>query len=218
MDTIANPPTVFIVDDDRGLLRLVEKALQREGFATATAASGAEALIWLTKNHADLLLLDLKLEDIEGKELVRQLSEIQRSLPFIIITGQGDERVAVEMMKRGARDYLIKDKEFLQFVPAVVKQVMERIETERRLAVAEEQVNLVQSVMERGFSAVLITSADLPDPHILYVTPAFARLIGCDRGQTVGQPLSALQGLTAVQERLRRGISEDEPLLEAVSS
>jgi len=210
--------TIFIVDDDRGLLRLIEKSLQREGFLTATAASGAEAMIWLAKNRPDLLLLDLKLEDIEGRELVRQLSEIQRNVPFIIITGQGDERVAVDMMKRGARDYLIKDAEFLQFVPEVVKHVMEQIETERRLAAAEEQVSLVQSVMERGFSAVLITSADLPDPHILYVTPTFARLIGCDREKTIGQPLSALQGLTTVQDRLRRGIPDDERLLEVVSS
>src|SRR5690348_13861088 len=117
--------TIFIVDDDRGLLRLVEKALQREGLATATAASGAEAMLWLAKNTPDLLLLDLKLQDIEGKELVRQISEIRSNLPFIIITGQGDERVAVEMMKRGARDYLIKDAEFLQFVPEVVKHVLE---------------------------------------------------------------------------------------------
>jgi PAS domain S-box-containing protein len=218
MDTSSSQRTIFIVDDDRGLLRLIEKALQREGFSTATAASGLEAMNWLAKNRADLLLLDLKLEDIEGREFVRQLSEIQHNLPFIIITGQGDERIAVEMMKRGARDYLIKDAQFLQFVPEVVRHVMEQIETERRLVVAEEQVNLVQSVMERGFSAVLITSADLPDPRILYVTPTFARLVGCDREKTVGQPLSALQGLTTVQERLRRGIPEDDHLLEVVSS
>lgn len=218
MDNSAPPRTIFIVDDDRGLLRLVEKALQREGLPTATASSGSEALAWLATHRAALLLLDLKLDDIDGRELVRRLSELNRSLPFIIITGQGDERVAVEMMKRGARDYLIKDAQFLEFVPEVVKHVLEQIETERRLAAAEEQVNLVQSVMERGFSAALITSGDLPDPRILYVTPTFARLIGCDRERTAGQPLSALPGLGSVHDRLRQGIPAEEHLLEVVSA
>jgi PAS domain S-box-containing protein len=210
----ANQRTVLIVDDDRGLLRLMQRALQREGLATAIAPSGQEALDWLAKHRADLLLLDLKLQDIEGRELVTRLSAVPQPPPFVIITGQGDERVAVEMMKRGARDYLIKDMEFLQFVPEVVKRVLDQIDTERRLQAAEERVNLVQNVMERGFSAVLIASADLPDPSILYITPTFARLTGCSREQVVGKKLSILSGLTAVQERLRRGVPEGESTLE----
>src|SRR5581483_994059 len=102
------------------------------------------------------LLLDLKLQDMEGRELVSRLAGSGRTVPFIIITGQGDERVAVDMMKRGARDYLVKDVDFLQFVPQVVRHALEQIETEHRLAAAEERVHLVQSVIERGFSAVLI--------------------------------------------------------------
>src|SRR5437016_3717045 len=103
MDALISQPIVFVVDDDHGLVRLVERALQREGFATASAASGAAALDWLAANRADLMLLDLKLPDIQGRELVDRLALAGRCPPFIIITGQGDERVAVEMMKRGAR-------------------------------------------------------------------------------------------------------------------
>ncbi len=214
----ANQRTILIVDDDRGLLRLIEKALQREGLSTAAAPSGKAALEWLAKNQADLLLLDLKLQDMEGKDLVRRLSEIQRPAPFIIITGQGDERVAVEMMKRGARDYLVKDAQFLEFVPEVVKHVLEQLETERRLAAAEERVNLVESVVERGFSAVLIANSDFPDPQVLYVNPSFSQLTGYSPGQVVGRPLSALNGLSAVQERLGRGWSHDERFLEGTSA
>lgn len=210
--------TIFIVDDDHGLLRLIERALRRENFATATAASGREALAWLSRNHTDLLLLDLKLPDIEGKDLIHQLSLIDRNPPFIIITGEGDERVAVDMMKRGAMDYLVKDVDFLQFVPEVVKHALEQLETGRRLAAAEEQVNLIQSVVEHGFSAVLIASADLPDPRILYINPAFAQLTGHQPGKVAGQPLSTLAGLTAVQERLRQGVPQGESFLEEVST
>ena len=82
--------------------------------------------------------------------MVRKLSELQPPPPFVIITGQGDERVAVDMMKRGARDYLIKDADFLKFVPEVVKHVLEQLETERRLAAAEEPIGAVIRQIVRG--------------------------------------------------------------------
>ena len=138
MASVASNATVFIVDDDRGLLRLIEKVLRREGFSSATASSGQEAKQWLACNQADLMLLDLKLPDIEGKDLIHHLAETQRGIPFIVITGQGDERIAVEMMKFGAVDYLVKDVDFLQFVPEVVRRAMKQIEQERKLAAAEE--------------------------------------------------------------------------------
>jgi len=211
-------PVVFIVDDDAGLVRLIDRALRREGFTTSIAGSGQAALEWLQHNQADLMLLDLKLQDLEGQELVGRLVEAGRCPPFIIITGQGDERVAVEMMKRGARDYLVKDVDFLQFVPSVVKRALEQLDKERRLAEAEEQVHLVRSVVESGFSAVLITSAEWPDPKVIYVNPAFAEATGYDPQKIVGQPLSSLESLSHISQRLRAGLPSDAPFLDETST
>jgi PAS domain S-box-containing protein len=208
---------IFIVDDDRGLLRLIEKALQREGFQTATAPSGEAAQVWLARNQAALMLLDLKLQDVEGGELIEGLAAAGHCPPFIIITGQGDERVAVEMMKRGALDYLIKDVDFLQFVPDVVRRALEHLDQQRRLAEAEQQVRLIKSVVEQGFSAVLITSAELPDPRVVYINPAFARATGYSVGAVEGRRLSSLLSLAAIQERLRRDMRQNEPFLEHVA-
>src|SRR5260370_24780610 len=99
MDT--EEQTILIIDDDRGLLRLIEKALRREGFRTALADSGKAALDWLAVHKPDLMLLDLKLEDIEGRELIERIKQAERCPPFIVITGHGDEPGAVDMMKRG---------------------------------------------------------------------------------------------------------------------
>ncbi len=214
----ADQRIILLVDDDRGLLRLMDKALRREGFATATASSGRAALAWLTQNQAGLMLLDLKLQDVQGTDLIQRLSETGRCPPFIIITGQGDERVAVEMMKRGAMDYLVKDVDFLQFVPAVVKRALEQVDRERRLAEAEEQVHLIRSVVEQGFSAVLITGAELPDPRIVYINPAFAQATGYVPEKVIGRPLSTLASLTSVQQRLRAGLPKGERFLEEVST
>jgi PAS domain S-box-containing protein len=210
--------TVLVVDDDRGLSRLIQRSLQRGGFSTATASSGHTALSWLEQNRADLMLLDLKLQDIQGQDLVERLAQAGRCPPFIIITGQGDERVAVEMMKRGARDYLVKDVDFLQFVPAVVKRALEQLRNEQRLAEAEEQVRLVRSVVEQGFSAVLITAANPPDYRVIYVNPAFAQATGYTPEKVQGQPLKSLAGLDHVYQRLQAGLPSEVPFLDEVSA
>src|SRR5579859_1447960 len=218
MDSSPGGHQVLVVDDDRGLLRLIEKALQREGLAATTISSGADALVWLQANQPDLLLLDLKLEDVEGRELVGRLAETGHCPPFIIITGQGDERVAVDLMKRGARDYLVKDVDFLQFVPAVVKRALEQLDKERRLAEAEEQVHLVRSVIEQGFSAVLICSAELPDLKVIYFNPSFAQATGYTAEAVIGKPLSALAGLRHVHEQLQAGLPSGARFLDEIST
>jgi PAS domain S-box-containing protein len=214
----AQPARVLVVDDDRGLQRLIQRALAREGIAAATAVSGEEAITWLGRHRTELMLLDLKLQDVEGTELVGQLTHRRLCPPFIVITGQGDERVAVEMMKRGARDYLVKDADFLEFVPAVVKRALEALDKERRLGEAEEQVHLIRSVVDQGFSAVLITDGDLPDPRVVYINPAFAQATGYSPDQVLGQPLSQLSSLANVQQRLRAGLPGDTRFIEEISS
>src|SRR5262249_2864956 len=110
-----------------------------------------------------------------------------------------------------------KDVDFLQFVPEVVKRALEQLDKERRLREAEEQVHLIRSVVEQGFSAVLITDAALPDPLIVYINPAFARATAYAAEQVVGQPLSALSALAGVQERLRKGLPNGARFVEELS-
>lgn len=150
-------PTILIVDDDPGMLVLIENALGRENWNVVTARSGVEGLAWLQKNSADLLMLDLKLSDIDGRKFLVAMTDAGCSVPFIVITGQGDERAAVEMMKRGALDYLGKDVNFLEFVPAVVRRSLAQLEQEHRLVAAEQSLR-----DERDFvTAVLQTAGAL---------------------------------------------------------
>jgi signal transduction histidine kinase len=178
-------PTILIVDDDQGLLRLIQRTLKREGFVTATASSGQEAIAWIKQHQADLLLLDLKLEDIEGRELINHLSGIGRSVPFIIITGQGDERVAVDMMKRGALDYLVKDVNFTEFVPVVVRRALEQLVNAKKLAEADEG----RRKMEQ---------------QILEISEREQRKFGHDLHDGLGQRLTGLEMLShALVEELK---------------
>ena len=74
--------TLLIVDDDLGLLRLAAKALEREGCSVATAAFRQEAVARLEEHQPDLLLLDLKLQDFDARQVIRQLSDLQPSAPL----------------------------------------------------------------------------------------------------------------------------------------
>ena len=125
--------TILVVDDDTDLTTLIAKSLTREGFSVVKSARGKEALSSIDADLPDLMLMDLKLPDMSGEEIIKSLTEKGISVPFIVITGFGDERVAVDLMKMGARDYMVKDAGFLPLLPTVVNQVLSQLESERKL-------------------------------------------------------------------------------------
>lgn len=208
--TRQEPSRILVVDDDPGLRRLMEKNLARAGHATASAGSARETLAWLDSNAADLMLLDLKLPDAVGADVIEQLESRGKRPPFIVITGQGDERVAVEMMKRGALDYLVKDKEFLEGLLPVIDRVLTRLRMENRLAAAEQQIRLIKAAVEGSQDAVLITSAEKPQPKIVYGNPAFYRLTGLDAETATGKSLDLLE--PQVLGCFRRALAKNRPL------
>lgn len=129
----ARAPRVVVADDEEGLLFLMVDVLRREGFEVEGFESGQDALEWLTGESADLLLLDLKLADLPALQLIERLRERGRDFPFVVITGHGDERTAVDVMKRGAVDYVMKESGVLDLLPAIVRRALGAIERERKL-------------------------------------------------------------------------------------
>jgi len=138
MNRLTDIYQILVVDDDPGLLSLMQKKLQRQGFSTKGVACGSDAIDWLGRNRTDLLLLDYKLPDMTGDEVIEALEKKKKAVPFIVITGCGDEQVAVNVMKAGARDYLIKDRGLMELLPSVVGHTVKQLEQEKRLAAAEK--------------------------------------------------------------------------------
>jgi PAS domain S-box-containing protein len=147
---------ILVVDDDEGLRLLMANALEMEGYYVAVAASGAEALASLEKHTPDLMLLDLKMKDVGGQALVKRLKQHRTPIPFLVITGQGDEKIAVDVMKQGALDYVMKNTALLDLLPGVVKRALEAIERDRQLA--RTQASLRES--EARFAAAVRATND----------------------------------------------------------
>jgi PAS domain S-box-containing protein len=117
---------ILCMEDDAGAARLVQKTLDRAGFAVDIARNGEEGLAMNDAGAYDLLVVDQSMPVLEGLEVLRRLSLQESLVPVIMITGHGDERLAVEAMKLGARDYVVKDVTggFLELLPTVVRRVL----------------------------------------------------------------------------------------------
>jgi signal transduction histidine kinase len=126
------------MEDDAGLARLLQKRLTRHGFRVEIASDGINGLSMAQKTPYDILLVDQKMPGMSGIEVLRQMAAIGRMPPSVMITGAGDERIAVEAMKLGAADYIIKDAAggFLALIPAVLDRVL----AQRRMAEQNRQM------------------------------------------------------------------------------
>ncbi len=99
---------LLLVDDEVGYLEVLSKRLTRRSFEVTTASSGAEAIRALRARDFDVAVVDLKMEDMDGIEVLKVLKRMVPALHVIILTGHGSERAAREGIAQGAFDYLIK--------------------------------------------------------------------------------------------------------------
>ena len=99
---------VLVIDDDRDMCLLLKKFLERNNYEVIDFTSGKKALAWYEENVPDIVLCDLRLEDIGGIDVLQKMKEKNPGLPFLIITGYSDVRSAVEIMRHGAYDYITK--------------------------------------------------------------------------------------------------------------
>lgn len=99
---------LLLVDDEAGFLDVLTKRLGRRGLTVTPAISGTEAIQSLRKNDYDVAILDLKLEDMDGIEVLEIFKKMVPELPVIMLTGHGSEQAAREGMAHGAFDYLLK--------------------------------------------------------------------------------------------------------------
>jgi len=99
---------ILVVDDDRSVLRSLAEILQLEGYEVETAKSGQEALEKSNTRSYDVTLLDIRLPDMEGTELLTKLNDNSSSMIKIMVTGYPNMQNASDSLRLGADAYLIK--------------------------------------------------------------------------------------------------------------
>jgi len=102
------PVRLLLVDDEIGYLEVLSKRLTRRGYRVTTASSGTEAIRALRQWEFDLAVVDLKMEDMDGIEVLKVFKKMDPCLRVIMLTGHGSERAARDGITQGAFDYLIK--------------------------------------------------------------------------------------------------------------
>jgi PAS domain S-box-containing protein len=178
-DELSESSTVLVVEDDEGLSRLIKKSLETIGVNVKAVLSGAEAIDFIV-NHSPLItLLDYRLPDMTASQIVQDLKGRKINFQFIVMTGHGDERVAVEMMKAGARDYIVKQGQFFELLPSVIKWVFKELASEKELIQAKKALEISEkkyrSIVDNALVGVYKSNID---GDILYANCALSNMFG----------------------------------------
>ena len=179
--------TILLVDDSEDDLFVHQRALLETGHRLKTAPTLAAGLALADECLPDVILLDYNLPDGNGLEFIRRLNEqdTEDAPPVVMLTGSGDEGIAVAAMKAGASDYLIKDVAggHLKLLPTVIERVLR--EHADRLAKREtdRQLQLAANVYHHITEGILATQ---PDGTIVSVNPSLCLMTGYSGAELIG--------------------------------
>jgi len=178
--------TILIVEDEARMRRLLELDLGEAGFHTISSGDAEAALEQLRREHVDLVLTDLKLPGMDGLVFLQAAKRLQPALPIIVMTAYGTVETAVEAMKAGASDYVLKP-----FSLAEMRMVVEKELDVRRLR--EENRSLREALGQRySYPNIVSTSEKMQAVLAIVerVAPTFSTvLLGGETG--VGKDLIA---------------------------
>lgn len=126
------PRTILVIEDSENIAYLEKRHLEKDGFRVLTASTGKEGLAYLSSQpDIDLLVIDYHLPDMSGVNLMEIIKAMGREIPSIIVTGSGNESIAVKAMKLGALDYIVKDTETIKSLAETCKDALNRYNAER---------------------------------------------------------------------------------------
>lgn len=185
---------VLVVDDEQSIRDGSERILTRMKFQVLTASRGQEALDLLETDSIDIVLLDMKMPGIDGMEVLGRITEMDKGILVIVITGFATVETAIEAMKRGAYDFIPKPFEPDQ-LRMVVNRAREKLrltreaekldrERLRTLADLDTEKTRTRSIIESLPNGVVVTNAD---GQVVLLNPSFLQLLNLDPDLSPGK-------------------------------
>jgi DNA-binding NtrC family response regulator len=171
----------IVIDDEQIVLDSVSQILIDEDYEVDVSLSGREGLDWAIERPYDIVLTDIRMPDIGGMRVLRDIKRIKPSLPVVIITGYATTKSAVQAMKLGAADYIEK--------PFEPEQLLEGVSRALGIAAEDEEQGLIHKeemakVLERAesdddfFANLLENGADALDEYDLTKAEKLAIVTG----------------------------------------
>ena len=114
--TSRKPAHLLLVDDDPGLLKLLGMRLVSEGYSVVTAESGLEGLKILSREKIDLVISDLRMDEMDGMQLFAEIQKVQPGMPVIILTAHGSIPDAVAATQQGVFSFLTKPVDKMRYI------------------------------------------------------------------------------------------------------
>jgi DNA-binding NtrC family response regulator len=124
--SLGEPIRLLLVDDEEGFVNVVTNRLRKRNVIVTKAFSGSQGIRALRKEDFDAAVLDLKMEDMDGIEVLKIFKKMVPELPVIMLTGHGSAQAAKEGMALGAFDYLTKPCEMEELIAKIRQAVHEK--------------------------------------------------------------------------------------------
>ncbi len=200
--------TILIVDDDPNLRRTLEDILRTKGYHPISASCGASAMDSLENDVPAVALIDLKMEDMSGLELLAKIRNRFPTTEFIMITGHASSETAIEAINLGAYSYLEKPYDVDQLLLTLRRAVEKRTAEVELRQLKEFHETIVQRLME----GIVV---DDENEHITFVNPAMEKLVGYTREEMLGRhwtrflPNDQQSIVDAANDRRRKGVESD---------
>lgn len=190
---------ILYMEDDIGLAFLLQRKLERVACIVETARDGQEGLKKFAQNAYDIVITDYNMPLVNGLEVLKELKDL---IPVIILTGEGDEIIAVDAMKIGAADYVIKDVngKYLEILASVIDRVLER----QQLIKEKRQAQIELQASEARYRAIVEDQTEIicrcdPDGKLTFANEAFCRYFGIVNADVIYQNLAAMLSRKAYQ-------------------
>ena len=136
------PVRILVVDDEKDFVEMFSLRLTRQGEKVSVAYSGQEALDLLEKTKIDVVILDIRMPGMDGIETLKKIKAAYPLVEVIMLTGHGSTETAVEGMKAGAFDYLMKPADFEDISEKLANAWKRKDEQEERIRKAEARLLL----------------------------------------------------------------------------
>jgi len=174
---------VLVIDDEKVVLDSVKKILADEGYEVEVTLSGRDGLKDALESHYDIVLTDIRMPDIGGMRILRDIKRSKPSLPVIMITGYASVKSSVQAMKLGASDYVEKPftpDQLIKAVDTALETAASRKPEPQELIHKQEMIKVLERASSDSdfFTALLEQAADALDEYDLTGAEKLALLTG----------------------------------------